>query len=70
MVYIRAQNIKRDSSGRRTGGTASVVRSERASTHSGSSSRQKVVERLGKVLFLSENGRSGIFRSPTRGLVS
>ena len=70
MVYIRAQNIKRDSSGRITGGTASVVRSERVSTDSGSSSRQKVVERLGKVLFLSENGRSGIFRSPTRGLVS
>ena len=70
MVFIRAQNIKRDSSGRITGGTASAVRSERVSTDSGSSSRQKVVERLGKVLFLSENGRSGIFRSPTRGLVS
>lgn len=71
MVFIRAQNIKRDSSGRITGGTASAVRSVRESTGSGSSkSRQKVVERLGKVLFLSENGRSGIFRSPSRGLVS
>ncbi len=28
-----------------------------------------VIEKLGKIVYLSENGRSGIFLSPTRGLV-
>ena len=68
MAFIRAQKVKRDESGRIVSGSASVVDTEYvagAKYHS----RQRVRERLGKVVELAEDGRSGVFRSPTRGLV-
>ena len=68
MPFIRAQKIVRDESGRIASGSASVVDVEYvpgARYHS----RQRVRERLGRVVELSEDGRSGVFRSPTRGLV-
>lgn len=68
MPFIRAQKVVRDESGRIAGGSASVVDVEyvaEARYHS----RQRVRERLGRVVELSEGGRSGVFRSPTRGLV-
>ena len=68
MPPVRAQEVVRDESGRIAGGSASVAGAGRvagARYHS----RQRVRERLGRVAGLSEGGRSGVFRSPTRGLV-
>ena len=67
MPFIRAQKVVRDESGRIVSGSASVVDVEYvagARYHS----RQRVRERLGRVVELSEGGRSGVFRSPTRGV--
>ncbi len=68
MPPVRAQEVVRDESGGIAGGSASVAGAGRvagARRHS----RQRVRERLGRVAGLSEGGRSGVFRSPTRGLV-
>ena len=68
MPPVRAQEVVRDESGGIAGGSASVAGAGRvagARYHS----RQRVRERLGRVVELSEGGRSGVFRSPTRGLV-
>ena len=70
MSYIRAQFIERDESGRITKGSAAIceavyTRKPGKKSHS----VQKQVERLGKVIWLSDDGKSGIFLSKTRGLV-
>ena len=68
MPFIRAQKIVRDETGAIKSGSASVVDVEYVpggKYHS----RQRVRERLGKVVELAEDGRSGVFLSPTRGLV-
>ena len=68
MPPVRAQEAVRDESGGVAGGSASVAGAgcvAGARHHS----RQRVRERLGGVAGLSEGGRSGVFRSPTRGLV-
>lgn len=70
MSYIRAQFVERDESGRIIKGSAAIceaVYTRKAGRKSHST--QKQVERLGKVLWLSEDGKSGIFLSKTRGLV-
>ena len=67
MPPVRAQEVVRDESGGIAGWSASVAGAGRvagARYHS----RQRVRERLGGVAGLSEGGRSGVFRSPTRGL--
>ena len=69
MAFIRTQNIKRNSEGTILSGSASVAKSvyQKDARHH---SRQVNIESLGKVLWLSDDEKSGIFQSPTRGLVS
>lgn len=68
MPFIKAQKVVRDKSGRVVSGSASVVDTEYVAGTK-YHSRQRVRERLGKVVELADDGRSGVFRSPTRGLV-
>ena len=68
MPPVRAQEVVRDESGRIAGGSASVAGAGRVAG-ARCRSRQRVRERLGRVAGLSEGGRSGVFRSPARGLV-
>ncbi len=68
MAYIKTQKIVRDSSGRIVSGSASIIVTSydpKVNYHA----KKTVRERLGKVLFLSEDKKSGVFLSPTRGLV-
>ena len=67
MPPVRAQEVVRDESGGIAGGSASVAGAGRVAG-ARRRSRQRVRERLGGVAGLSEGGRSGVFRSPTRGL--
>ena len=68
MPYIKAQKVKRDSEGRVVSGSAAII-DARYVPGEGHHVVRTVRERLGKVVQLSEDGRSGVFRSPTRGLV-
>lgn len=70
MAFIKAQKIVRDDDGRIISGSAAVVDAVYVRTGSRSHSKQQVREKLGKVLYLSEDRKSGVFLSPTRGLVS
>ena len=68
MAFIKAQKLTYDSAGRITGGSAAIVDTiygDFGSYHA----KHTVREKLGKVLFLSQNKKSGVFLSPTRGLV-
>ena len=69
MAFIKAQKIVYDESGRIISGSASLVDTIYVRTGSRAHSRQQVREKLGRVLYLSEDRKSGIFLSPTRGLV-
>lgn len=69
MAFIKAQKIVYDESGRIISGSASIVDAIYVQTGARAHSRQQVREKLGKVLYLSEDRKSGIFLSPTRGLV-
>lgn len=70
MAFIKAQKIVRDDDGRIISGSAAVVDAVYVRTGSRSHSKQQIREKLGKVLYLSEDRKSGVFLSPTRGLVS
>lgn len=68
MAYIKTQKIKRNESGQIISGSASIIDSEYvpgAKNHS----IKHVRERLGKVLYIADDKKSGIFLSPTRGMV-
>lgn len=68
MGFIKAQKVVRDENGNIVSGSASIVDTiycNYGSYHS----KQQVRERLGKVIYLSKDKKSGIFLSPTRGLV-
>ena len=68
MAFIKVQKLVRDGSVI-TSGSAAIVDTQYVpggKYHA----RHTVVERLGKILYLSDNRRQGIFLSPTRGLVS
>ena len=67
MPPVRAQEVVRDESGGIAGGSASVAGAGRIAG-ARRRSPQRVRERLGRVVELSEGGRSGVFRSPTRGV--
>jgi hypothetical protein len=70
MAFIRAQFVKKNSAGAIVSGSASLTRSKRVKKPDGKSiSAHVVIERLGKVLWLSDDGKTGVFLSPTRGLV-
>ena len=69
MAFIKAQKIVRDENGVITSGSAAIVDTVYISTGSKNHSKHNVREKLGKVLYLSEDRKSGIFMSPTRGLV-
>ena len=69
MAFIKAQKLVRDDSGNVISGSAAVVDSVYVKTGTKSHSRQEVREKLGRVLFLSEDKKIGVFQSPTRGLV-
>jgi hypothetical protein len=70
MAFIRVQNLKRDGDGRVRSGSASVIDVAYDPDAKSGHSRQKVRESLGRVLWLSEDRRSGVFLSKTRGLVA
>ena len=68
MAFIRVQNLVRQEDGTISAGTASIIDTiyvKGAKYHS----KQRTRERLGKVISLDEGNRSGVFLSPTRGLV-
>ena len=69
MAFIKAQKIIRDVSGRVISGSAAIVDAVYVSTGTKSHSKQQVREKLGRVLYLSDDKKEGIFQSPTRGLV-
>ncbi len=68
MAFIKTQKIVRDESGKIISGSASIV--ETIYGNFGTyHAKHKVRERLGRIIFLSEDKKSGVFLSPTRGLV-
>ena len=67
MSFLRPQNIKTDENGRIISGSASIMNTVYDSSRA-HKCRQVVVEKLGKVLWLSEDRHSGIFLNPQRGL--
>ena len=69
MAFIKAQKIVRNENEAITSGSATIVDTVYISTESKNHSKYSVREKLGKVLYLSEDRKSGIFMSPTRGLV-
>ena len=69
MAFIKAQKVIRDENGLIISGSAAIVDTVYVSTGNKNHSRHTVREKLGKVLYLSEDRKSGIFMSPTRGLV-
>ena len=70
MAFIKSQKIVRDDSGKIVSGSAAIVESIYVPGEGKSHSKHQVRERLGKVLFLEEDKKSGIFQSPTRGIVA
>lgn len=68
MAFIKAQKLVLDKNGNITSGSASVV--DTYYTNQGKyHAAHSVREKLGKVLWLSNDKKSGIFISPTRGLI-
>lgn len=68
MSFIKVQKISRDTDGKILTGSAAIVESvyvKDGKFHS----KQVTKEKLGKVLWLSEDKKKGVFSSPTRGLV-
>lgn len=67
MPFIRVQNLKKDEQGRIVRGSAGLIDAVYVKGQK-QHSRQSRREVLGRVVWLAENKRSGIFLSPTRGL--
>ena len=64
MAFIKAQKVIRDENGKITSGSASIVDTVYVSTRSKNHSSHTVREKLGKILYLSEDKKSG--RCPYR----
>ena len=69
MAFIKVQKLMRDKDGKITSGSAAIVETEYDPGRPGHS-MHKVRERLGKVRYISDDRKSGVFESPTRGLVA
>ena len=72
MAYIHVQKLVLDEDGRIKSGSASVMESVYEPNKDGSKkghSKHVQREKLGKIVWLSEDRRKGVFLSPTRGLV-
>jgi len=69
MAFIKAQKVIRDEKGKITSGSAAIVDTVYVSTGKKNHSKQVVREKLGRILYLSEDRKNGVFMSPTRGLV-
>lgn len=72
VAFLRTQNIKRNDRGGIESGSASIVEVKYTGSSKGGSkghSKQSIRERLGRPLYLSDDGKSGIFLSPVRGIV-
>ena len=69
MSFISTQHIAYDESGKIISVSASICESTYVKTAMKRHSVQTQVESLGKVLWLSEDGKSGMLLSKTRGLV-
>ena len=69
MAYIKKQNIKYDPvTGQIISGTAAIAESVYDPDRHGHN-RKRTVETLGKVIYLRQDGKEGIFLSASRGLV-
>ena len=68
MAHIDFQKIKYDDHGNITSGSASIRDTVYDKNVKGRCTHP-LIEKLGKVLWISEDRKSGIFQSPTRGLV-
>ena len=68
MAFIKVQKLVRDENGKITSGSASIIDTMYDPSRAGHSAHI-TRERLGKVVYISEDRKSGIFESPTRGLV-
>ena len=71
MAFLRLQGVQLGENGIALKGSAALVKSQyvKPGPEQKHHSRQVLIEKLGKVLWLSEDRRTGIFDSPTRGLV-
>lgn len=69
MSFIKAQKVVRDADGNIISGSAAIVDAVYVNTGTKNHSRHVVREKLGRILFLSDDKKQGIFLSPTRGLV-
>lgn len=66
--FIKTQKITLDENGKIVSGSASIVDTVYGN-YGAYHSKQQVRERLGRVIYLSKDKRSGIPLSPTHGLV-
>lgn len=66
MAFITVQKLILVEDGKVKSGSAAIIETEYDSTNSGKS-RHRVCERLGKIVTLSLDRKSGLFLSPTRG---
>lgn len=69
MAFIRFQKVKVSDSGAIIGGTAAIIDVSYVRSPGNSHSKQTVRERLGTPIYISDDRKSGIFNSPTRGIV-
>ena len=68
MAFIKPQKLVRDGNGNIVSGSAAIIDTKYGDF--GSYHAKHIVrERLGKVLWLSDDRKNGIFLSPTRGLI-
>ncbi len=71
MAFIKVQKLVRGDDGEVKSGSAALAESQYAGVVRGKKghSKQVIIEKLGKVLYLSADKKMGIFHSPVRGLV-